>query len=441
MKELKRICVIGANGTMGRNISAIFASFGNAKVYMLCRDVSNAEEIVLKACQSVKADAIKNRLVLVDYSRLEEVLLDSDLIYESVSENLDVKKQILEKINKVAKNNIEKFKTKIIATGTSGLSITQLSENLEDVIRNNFLGIHFFNPPYTMSLCEIIPTKYTRKEVVSFTKEYCDSVLLRTVVIIKDSPAFLANRVGFYFINSALQLADKYRDNGGIDYIDAIFGLYTGRAMTPIKTANFVGLDVHKAIVDNLYNNSNDYENKSFKLPNFVNDLIKEGKMGKKVNEGFYKIEKNEFGKTEKVFDLTTKQYRNVYKYKFPYKDKMNVEISEGNYIEAFNILINNHSKEAELCVKMLLKYILYALNMSIETSEDILSVDDVMATGFNWCPPLAMIDALGGKDLFVKLCEDRLDKIYLNEMNYETIVSNIKPSKYDYRKFIRSEK
>ena len=117
-------------------------------------------------------------------------------------------------------------------------------------------------------------------------KEYLSEKLHRTIAESKDLPAFLGNRIGFYVMNEALQYAEKYQDNGGIDYIDSLLGPFTGRTMAPLTTSDFVGLDVHKAIVDNIYENTNDYVHEKFVLPTFVQELIDEGRLGRKTRQG-----------------------------------------------------------------------------------------------------------------------------------------------------------
>ena len=121
-----------------------------------------------------------------------------------------------------------------------------------------------------------------------------------TVVEVKDAPAFLANRIGFQFINEAMQYAQRYQDRGGIDYVDGILGSFTGRTMAPLTTADFVGLDVHKAIVDNLYANTCDYAHSSFVLPSFCQELIDAGLLGRKAGAGLYKMQIDENGKKTK---------------------------------------------------------------------------------------------------------------------------------------------
>ena len=249
--NIKVVTVIGAGGVMGSNISAIFASFGNAKVYML--DIEKPVLAVDRAVKSVRAESIRKNLIPTDFSMLEECVKESDLVFESVVERIDIKKDVANKCAIYLKKNA------FLCTGTSGLSITEIANSLPEDLRSRYFGVHFFNPPYNMPLCELIKTDYSSKEDVDELKDYLTSVLFRTVVVCKDKPAFLANRIGFQFINRALQLAEENKDSGGLDYIDAIFGAFTGRLMAPCNTADFVGLDVHKAIVDNLLKNTNDY--------------------------------------------------------------------------------------------------------------------------------------------------------------------------------------
>ena len=115
----------------------------------------------------------------------------------------------------------------IFCTGTSGLSVDCLAENLPVEIAEKYLGIHFFNPPYNMPLCELIPTEYTEKDCVKSVKKYLKENLYRTVVTVKDEAGFLGNRIGFFFINEAFLYAERYKEQGGIDYIDEILGGFT----------------------------------------------------------------------------------------------------------------------------------------------------------------------------------------------------------------------
>jgi 3-hydroxyacyl-CoA dehydrogenase len=290
-----------------------------------------------------------------------------------------------------------------------------------------------------MSLCELTPTIFSDEQMQVELKEYLSKKLIRTVVEVKDSPAFLGNRIGFQFINEALQYAEKYKDNGGIDYIDALLGSFTGRTMAPLTTSDFVGLDVHNAIVDNIYENTNDYAHETFVLPEFAQKLIADGKLGRKSGAGLYQRIKYENGLTRQtVYDINTGLYRDVIPYVFPFADKMKRRIAEGEYVKAFDRLVNNHSQEAEICLSFLLKYIVYSLYATEKVGYTVEAADDVMATGFNWCPPMAMYQALSSVANVPALIKERLPEI-CEKVDVDRLLADVKPSKYDYRLYFKS--
>lgn len=432
--NVKTVTVIGANGVMGANVSAIFASFGDAKVYMISRDIEKSKQAVVKACRSVRAESIVKNLVPRDYSSLSECVADSDLVFESVAENIDIKLDITKKVAASLRADA------VACSGTSGLSITQLAECFSEEMRRHYFGVHMFNPPYSMTLCELITTKYTDPKISDEIKAYLKDTLFRTVVEIKDSPAFLANRIGFHFINEAMQYAEKYKDNGGLDYIDAILGSFTGRSMAPLSTADFVGLDIHKAIVDNVYYNSSDHTSATFVLPAFAERLINEGKLGRKSGKGLYKLRiVGDGAKRLTVYDIRTGKYRDKIKYVFPFAEEMKKHIKVGNYTEAFAALVNNRSQEAEICLHFLLNYIVYSLVITEKVAYDIHAADAAMATGFNWCPPLAMIDALSTVADVGELIKDRLSADILSRIDIDRLLLDAPRSKYDYRVYFKS--
>ena len=434
--RIKTVTVVGANGSMGACISGLFASFGDAKVYMVCRDLEKARTAIYKAIKSVRADSIKTNLVPADYSMLAECVKKSDLVFESTAENLEIKKDITARI-------ADSLRVDAVAcSGTSGLSITVLAECLPLSMRGNYFGVHMFNPPYSMTLCEIIPTKYSSPSLLAELKKYMQETLLRTIVEVKDSPAFLANRIGFQFINEALQYAERYKDNGGIDYIDSILGVFSGRSMPPLVTADFVGLDVHKAIVENVHNNTMDYENFTFTLPAFVQRLIDEGKLGRKAGEGLYKQVLCENGKKRHlVYDINTHEYRDRINYAFPFAEEMKQALKTGDYERAFQILITNRSLEAEICLRFLLNYIVYALTTATKVGYNLASADDVMAMGFNWCPPQALIQAFSLVTNVRQLLKDRLPTEIIAAVDIDVLLSRVERSKYDYRPYFKSNR
>ena len=431
--NIKTVTVIGATGTMGANIAGIFAAFGDAKVYCVGRNIEKVKKTIPRIVKSVKADAIAKKLIPADFGSLEQCVADSDFVFESSAEDMAIKAEIAARVGKVLKPNA------ISATGSSGLSITKLAECYSEELRGHFFGVHMFNPPYNLQLCELIKTKYSDEQMYQELKAYLKNVLYRTVVEVKDAPAFLGNRIGFQFINEALQYAEKYKDNGGIDYIDAILGSFTGRSMAPLTTSDFVGLDVHKAIVDNIYENTHDYAQETFVLPEFVQKLVAEGKLGRKSGSGLYQLVRYDNGlKRQTVYDINTGMFRDVIPYAFPFADKMKKWIAEGEYERAFERLVNNHSQEAEICLSFLLKFIVYSLYATKEVGYKISAADDVMATGFNWCPPMAMYQALSTVADVPALIKERLPEI-CEKVDVDELLAEVKPSKYDYRIYFKS--
>jgi 3-hydroxyacyl-CoA dehydrogenase len=193
MKPINTVTVVGANGTMGRNIAAIFASFGKATVYLVSRSADKSNRARETAYRSVRAESIKNRMIPADYGQLEECVNASDLIFEACAENWAVKESVHQMISDALRNlPVENAANKVICSGTSGLSITSLAELYQEPYRMHVIGMHLFNPPYQMTLCELTPTVYTDRDFFDSVRNYTEKVLLRTTVEVKDSPAFLA---------------------------------------------------------------------------------------------------------------------------------------------------------------------------------------------------------------------------------------------------------
>lgn len=435
MLDIKTVTVVGANGTMGTNVSAIFASFGNAKVFMVSRDIEKSKAAAQRAGKTVKADSIVTHLVPADYSMLQDCVKESDLVFESAAENLDLKIDLHTRIG----NSLRKGA--VACTGSSGLSIQRLAECYPDDMRSQFYGVHMFNPPYQLPLCELTASPYSDMGIYADLKEYLDKTLHRCVAESKDLPAFLGNRIGFYFINEALIYAERYQDNGGIDYIDSILGPFTGRTMPPITTADFVGLDVHKAIVDNIYANTDDYVHDKFVMPEYVQKLIDAGKLGRKSKEGLYKLIKNDSGeKRMMVWDIKTGEFRDEIKYNFPFAIRMKEFLKDGDYDDAIRELINNHSQEADICLRFLLRYIIYSLWTAEHVGYDLRVADDVMATGFTWCPPFAMMEAFTRVCDLGTLMKERLRPEIVNAVDIDHILSLQIKSKYDYRIYFKAK-
>ena len=433
--KINTVTIVGANGTMGANVSAIFASFGNARVYMVSRDIEKSKKAMVRAGKSVRADSIVRNLIPADYTMLPSCVAESDLVFESAAENLELKIRLHTEIGRSLREDA------VACTGSSGLSITRLAECYPDNVRSHFFGVHLFNPPYQLTLCELTASPYSDMSLYASLKEYLSEKLHRTIAESKDLPAFLGNRIGFYVMNEALQYAEKYQDNGGIDYIDSLLGPFTGRTMAPLTTSDFVGLDVHKAIVDNIYENTNDYVHEKFVLPKFVQELIDEGRLGRKTRQGLYQLLQNDSGeKRLLVYDIKTRQYRDVIHYSFPFAMEMKSALRDGDYERAFRALIDNRSLEADICLRFLLRYIVYALYTAEHVGYDLRVADDVMATGFTWCPPFAMMEALGSVCDLGALMKQRLKPDILENVDIDHIISEQIKSKYDYRIYFKAK-
>jgi len=429
--NIKIVTVLGANGTMGRNVAAIFASFGHAKVYMVCRTKEKSKKAVVQAYKSIRAESIKDLLIPATYEELGNIIPQSDLIFESLTENFNVKKDMYNQIKPYLKEDA------IISTGTSGLSIKELSKSFEEK-GNRFFGIHMFNPPYNLTLCELIVHSEDQKELSLELKQYLSHKLHRTVVEVKDRPSFLGNRIGFFFISEALLLAEEYKDEGGIDYIDSIMGAFTGRTMAPLATADFVGLDVTKSIIDYIYEEIDDEFKESFKAMNYLNDLVSNGYLGRKTNKGLFFKDRDR--NLTFVYDVKQNSYRLKNNYNFYFSNEMISYIKIGDYEKAVELLMDDESQEAVICKKMLLKYISYSLKISYEVSTDIESCDDAMATGFSWLPPIAMIDLFGGIDNVQKFSKKYLDERYVSIILNKEIINKLSEhSKYDYRSYLKA--
>jgi 3-hydroxyacyl-CoA dehydrogenase len=434
--DIKTVSVIGANGTMGATVSGLIAAFGGAKVFMVCRKMEAAQKAVEVAANSIKAGSVRERLIPKTYDDFEDCISQSDWVFESVAETVAIKSDIYQRIDKCRKPGL------IVTTGTSGFSINELAKNFGEDGQKRYFGTHFFNPPYSLPLCEVIRSDKTDPKLFDEMSEYLKKVLYRDVIETTDTAAFLGNRIGFHFMNKALQYAVKYQKQGGIDYIDAILGPYTGRGMTPITTVDFVGLDVHKAIVDNIQQKSNDYDNAAFVLPEFVNELIAQGKLGRKVKDGLYKMVVNEDkSKQLMVFDIATKALRPVKKYDLPFASEMVKELKMGNYPQALKILKDDMSEEAKLCKFFLVTYITYSIVIAQSVSPQITDADIAMSKGFNWIGPVALMEALGGYAEVLKMAKQvDLEGSLVKELQ-GIEDKNKKPMAvpFDYRKYLRA--
>ncbi len=432
---INTVTILGANGAMGQNISGIFASLGDAKVYMVSRKLEDAQAAKKHIIEDYNDQDIGDNLIPETYKELEGCLSESDLVFETVSEDYGIKKQVIALISKHTGNDV------LICTGTSGIPINKLCADLSEEEKARFIGVHFYNPPSILKLCELIPSETVNKKLLKRIKKYLSDVLGRTVVQVHDAPAFIGNRIGFQFINEALQLAEKHKAKGGIDYIDAIFGKFTGRIMPPLVTSDLVGLDVHKAIADNVYRNTNDYARKTFEMPEFAEKLISENRLGRKTGEGLYRRITDKNGNhVIQVYDINSNSYRSRREYNFEFAEKMKNYIAAGEHEKAWESLISDKTEEARLCTEVIIRYALYGIYITKSIGEDIHSSDHVMVNGFRWIPPLGIVDAFNSIGSFMKIAQDSLGDVFLAEIKADELLGNVENSIYDYKTFLKAK-
>jgi len=428
--DVKTITIIGANGTMGSQCAGVIAGFTDATVYMVSRNIKKSKIGIEKAAASIKSDIIKPRLIPKTLNDIKECVSKSDWVFELTSEDIKIKHQINRQISKYKKPHA------IVSTVSSGLSINELAKDFLKEERQYYFGTHFFNPPYKMVLCELIPSENSNSMVQSELHDFLQNVLHRKVVVCQDKPGFAGNRIGFQLLNEAIQFAEKNSYKGGIVYIDTLLGGFTGRAIPPIATVDLVGLDVHKAIVENIYKLTNDEAHDTFKLPTSVISLITKNYLGNKTEQGFYKKEKDH----KMFFDFKKEDYEELPNYNFEFINQVKQKISNGEYENAFKIILETNTEESKIIQYFWARYISYSLSLVgtvVKTKEDI---DKVMAYGFNWLSPSALIDLLGGKEKVIKLIKEfgfpvptELNK-YPFEYQFFTLQNEL-----DFRSFIKA--
>jgi 3-hydroxyacyl-CoA dehydrogenase len=238
---------------------------------------------------------------------------------------------------------------------------------------------------------ELIAGNDTDPELVDFIDAYSTIRLGRTMVRTMDTPAFAGNRVGFKVLNEAAQLAEQL----GPVLVDKLVGPYTGRALTPLATIDLVGWDIHRAIVDNVHQNTADEAQATLKLPDFMATLMEKGVLGNKSDGGFFKKD----GKVQLALNPTSGDYTPVSEIALPnldYIDRVSQLYREARYEEGLSLFLSAEGDEAAIARKVIAGYISYAFHRAGEVTETITGIDMIMGAGFNWAPPSVLVDTMG---------------------------------------------
>ena len=403
-RKINKVAVLGS-GVMGSRIACHFANVG---VEVLLLDIVPKEASksdALKARNSIVNEALRSTLksnpspiYSKSYlSRINTGNFDDDLskikecdwIIEVVIENLKIKHQVFE--------NVEKHRTPgtLITSNTSGIPIHLMLEGRSDDFQKHFCGTHFFNPPRYLKLLELIPTPKTDSAVMEFLEDYGQRFLGKTTVICKDSPAFIANRVGVY---SIMALFHNVTEMGlTVEEVDKLTGPVMGRPKSAtFRTCDVVGLDTLVHVANGVKENCpDDEENGLFSIPNYVSTMVEKGWLGSKAKQGFYKKVKGDDGKSKILtLDIETLEYRDKKRAKFP---TLELTKTIDDLKERTKILAAGKDKAGEFYRKSFFGLFAYVSNRIPEITDSIYKIDDALQAGFAWeLGPFSTWDVLG---------------------------------------------
>lgn len=391
-RSIKKVAVLGS-GVMGSRIACHFAGVG-VQVLLLDMLAKGAEastkpaernKIVNDALQAaVKSNPspvfTKDVLKRITTGNFEDNMKDivgCDWIIEVVVERLDIKQIIYEKVEQFRKPGT------LITSNTSGIPIHMLSQGRSDDFKKNFCGSHFFNPPRYLRLLEVIPTPDTDPEVVDFLLHYGDLYLGKTTVLCKDTPAFIANRIGVFGIMSIFHIMEEL--GLSIDEIDALTGPIIGRPKSAtFRTADVVGIDTLVKVAKGVAENCPTDEAKAiFAIPSWLDKVVANNWLGDKTGQGFFKKVKGPDGSKDiQVLNLTTLEYEPRKKPKFA---TLEAAKPVDDLKQRIKIVNAGTDKAGEFYRKFHNSLFSYISNRIPEISDDIYRVDDAMKAGFGW--------------------------------------------------------
>jgi len=396
-KRINKVAVLGS-GIMGSRIACHFANIG---VEVLLLDIPAKEGdkngIVNKALETavktnpspVYTKSVVNKITTGNFEDDMKKISAYDWVIEVVIENLNIKKQVFEQVEQHRKPG------SIISSNTSGIPIHMMAEGRSEDFKANFCGTHFFNPPRYLRLLEIIPTPYTNPELVDFLMHYGDKFLGKTTVLCKDTPAFIANRVGVYSIMALLHLVEKM--DLTVEEVDKYTGPALGRPKSAtFRTTDVVGLDTMIKVAKGLYDNCpEDKAHELFKLPEYVAKTEQNSWLGDKTSQGFYKKTKTPEGKTEILaLDLKTLTYKPQVKVK---SATLDMTKSIDNVRERMKVFAAGRDKAGELFRASFFGLFEYVSDRIPEISNELYRIDDAMRAGFGWeLGPFEVWDAVG---------------------------------------------
>ncbi len=433
-RRINKVAILGS-GIMGSQIAMHFA---NAGVRVLLYDIVPFERSEAEIAKGIEESdpRFRYRIVNENFEHFKKLkpaplyhkdfasrvalknltddlsdLKDCDWIMEVVVERLDIKRQVFEKIEAHRKTG------SIVSSNTSGIPIHSMLDGRSEDFKAHFCGTHFFNPPRYLPLFELISTKETSPEVIDFLMHYADRFLGKTSILCKDTPAFIANRIGIY---SIMSLFHQVKGMGlTIEEVDKLTGPVLGRPKSAtFRTCDVVGLDTLVHVANGLHLAVTDDECHSlFALPDFINKMMEDNALGAKTGQGFYKKVKSENGKSEILtLDLESMEYRSKKKANFATLAQTKTISELGDRIP---FLFNGKDKAGEFYRKSFASLFAYVSNRIPEIADEIYLIDDAMKAGFGWeLGPFEYWDAYGfDKGLEILSQEGHSTADWVNEM------------------------
>jgi 3-hydroxyacyl-CoA dehydrogenase len=406
MKRINKVAVLGA-GTMGARIAAHFANAG-VPSYLFDIVPPDADGPARNKIAAAGLDAAKKSkpaafmepslAKLVTIGNFEDdlkKLADVDWIIEAVVENLELKRALLRKVEAIRKPGT------IVTTNTSGLPVGKIAEGFSDDFRWAWFGTHFFNPPRYMRLLEIIPTPEADRAAIDAIAHFCDVRLGKGVVIAKDTPNFIGNRIGTFSVLNVIRLMQEM--DLTIEEVDALTGQVVGWPKSAtFRTIDLVGLDILGHVVGNMTTNVHD-ERSDLRLPEFFGKMLERKWLGDKTKGGFYKKAKSSEGKEDErlALDWKTLEYHPRQKPKFPALDMAKSIEDTGTRLRTLLGLDGSGPQKGDKAGVFLWSALsdlwTYSANRVPEISDSIVEIDRAMRLGFNWeLGPFELWDAAG---------------------------------------------
>src|SRR5437764_2402033 len=385
--QIRRAAVLGA-GVMGAAIAAHLANVGIPSLLLDNvppddgKDRDKVARMGLERALKAKPAAFysKRAASLVTIGNVEddlEELADVDWIIEAVVERLDIKHSLYTKIEQVLTPGT------IISSNTSGLPAHMLCEGRSEDFRGHFLITHFFNPVRYMRLLELVPGPDIDPALMQFMQQFGTEVLGKGVVICKDTPNFIANRIGIYGFLSTLH----YALTGGytVSEVDTILGPSMGRPKSAVfRTADLSGLDTTVHVADNLYENvPNDPQRETFRVPEVMREMLRRGWLGEKSGQGFYKRVKGPDGESVILeLNLDTLEYQPQQKVRYPSLGEAR-KISDP--LERMLTVLAADDRAGQLARQTTADALIYAADRAMEIADSIVAIDEAMRWGFNF--------------------------------------------------------